>query len=464
MTTTAPDPQPTAPELESGVVTPAVTTPGTAALLRRLALRVHFFAGILVAPFLAVLCLTGIIYVFMPQVNNLVYHNEYFVDSHSAPARPLAEQVQAALLANPGATLTSVITPAGEDRTTAVVLSVAGLESEQARTVYLDPYTAQVRGALTTTNGRPPLQQWLRDLHGNLHLGTPGRLYSEVVASWLPVLIIGGLILWIGRRRKRKARDLLLPERGGKPGRARTRNRHGALGLWLSIGLLAISVTGLTWSNYAGDRFDTLVTAMDAHTPTMPAAAISTPIAGVPPISVDDALGIARTAGLRGSLTVTPPSKPTTPFTIKESFQTLPVRSDSVGVDPYTGRVVAELHFTDYPLAAKLTTLGILAHSGTLFGPANQIGMALLALGTLTMIVLAYRMWWKRRPLRSGGLPGAPAKPVWSQLSQPVVLVVLLSAAALSWALPVLGMSLVVFLLADFGVLGIRRLLRHRIG
>jgi hypothetical protein len=78
-----------------------------------------------------------------------------------------------------------------------------------------------VRGALTTTNGRPPLQQWLRDLHGNLRLGTPGRLYSEVVASWLPVLIIGGLILWIGRRRKRKVRDLALPERGVKPASAR---------------------------------------------------------------------------------------------------------------------------------------------------------------------------------------------------------------------------------------------------
>jgi uncharacterized iron-regulated membrane protein len=467
MTTTAPDPQPTAPpspELDTGATTPAVTTPSTAALLRRLALRVHFFAGILVAPFLAVLCLTGIAYVFTPQVNNLVYHNEYFVDSHSAPARPLAEQVQAALLANPGATLSSVITPANEDRTTAVVLSVAGLESGQARTVYLDPYTSQVRGALTTTNGRPPLQQWLRDLHGNLHLGTPGRLYSEAAASWLPVLITGGLILWIGRRRKRKVRDLLLPERGAKPGRARTRNRHAALGLWLSIGLLAISITGLTWSNYAGDRFDALVTAMDGHTPTMPKAAMPTPPAGVPPISFDEAYTVARKAGLRGGLTVTPPSGPTTPFTMKESFQTLPVRSDSVAVDPYSGRVVAELRFTDYPLPAKLTTLGILAHSGTLFGLANQIGMALLALGALTMITLAYRMWWKRRPPRTGRLPGAPAKPVWSQLSQPVVLLVLLSAAALSWALPVLGMSLVVFLTVDFGVLGIRRRIRHPIG
>jgi uncharacterized iron-regulated membrane protein len=60
-----------------------------------------------------------------------------------------------------------------------MVLSVARLESGQARTVYLDPYTTQVRGALTTTDGRPPPQQWLRDLHGNLHLATPGRLYSR---------------------------------------------------------------------------------------------------------------------------------------------------------------------------------------------------------------------------------------------------------------------------------------------
>jgi uncharacterized iron-regulated membrane protein len=446
MTTTVPDPQPstvldTTPE-------PAHRTPSSTAALRRLALRVHFLAGVLVAPFLAVLCLTGIAYVFMPQVNNLVYHNEYFVDSHTTPPQPLAEQVQAALEVNPGATLTSVITPAGEDGTTAVVLSVAGLEPGQARTVYVDPYTTQVRGALTTTSGRSPLQQWLRDLHGNLHLGTPGRLYSELAASWLPVLVLGGLVLWISRRRKARAT---------KPGRARTRKRHAVLGIWLSIGLLAVSITGLTWSNYAGQHFETLVSALDGRTPSLPRVAVSPPVAGAAPISIDAAVTAARGAGLRDSLTVTPPPKPSVAYTVNESFQTLPVRSDSVAVDPYTGNVLAHLRFTDYPLAAKLTTLGILAHSGTLFGLANQIGMALLALGTLVLISFGYRMWWKRRPGGTGRLPGALAKPGWSQLPQSTVVLILLGSAALGWALPVFGASLLAFFVVESGILGIRR-------
>jgi hypothetical protein len=44
------------------------------------------------------------------------------------------------------------------------------------------------------------------------------------------MLIIGGLILWIGRRRNRTKRDLVLPERDVKPGRARTRNSGARAG------------------------------------------------------------------------------------------------------------------------------------------------------------------------------------------------------------------------------------------
>jgi uncharacterized iron-regulated membrane protein len=285
-------------------------------------------------------------------------------------------------------------------------------------------------------------------------------LYSETAASWLPFLVIGGLILWIGRRRKRKVRDLLIPENGLKAGRPRLRNRHAVLGIWLAIGLLAISVTGLTWSNYAGARFQALVTALNGRTPSLSAVVPTQPV-GTPTIGVDRALAAGRQAGLAGSLTVTPPKKSGAAYTVAESFQTLPVRSDSVAVDPYSGAVVGQLHFADYPLSAKLTTLGILLHSGTLFGLANQVGMALLALGTLVMIMLGYRMWWQRRPQRAGQrrrLAPPLAKPIWSQLSKPVVLLAVLVTVAVGWALPVLGATLILFLAAEFGLYAIRRL------
>ena len=33
-------------------------------------------------------------------------------------------------------------------------------------------------------------------------------------------------------------------------------NWHGSVGIWLTVALVFISLTGLTWSTFAGDRFD----------------------------------------------------------------------------------------------------------------------------------------------------------------------------------------------------------------
>ena len=145
------------------------------AALRPLVLRVHFYAGLLVAPFLVVACLTGLAHVFSPQLNDLIYDHELRVGPHTGAPRPLDEQVAAALAAHPEGTLDSLVVDSDPDRTTAIVLAVPGLPEETARSVYVDPYTADVRGALDTWYDTPPLQTTLDMLHRNLLLGETGR-------------------------------------------------------------------------------------------------------------------------------------------------------------------------------------------------------------------------------------------------------------------------------------------------
>jgi uncharacterized iron-regulated membrane protein len=47
---------------------------------------------------------------------------------------------------------------------------------------------------------------------------------------------------------------------------------------------------------------------------------------------------------------------------------------------------------------------------GDFFGLANQLLLAALAIGLITVIIWGYRMWWQRRPTRNGNraLVGAP--------------------------------------------------------
>jgi len=268
-------PETTAPETAAPETRTHSTAPTGWAALRPLVLRLHFYAGVLVAPFLAIACLTGLIYVFSPQLSDAVYADELLVGPHAGPARPLDEQVAAALAAHPEGTLNSLVLPGDPDRTTGVVLDVDGLGDDLQRTVYVDPYTAQVRGSLDTWWDTPPLQTTLDALHRNLLLGEPGRIYSELAASWLWVLVLGGLALWIGKRHgRRSVRDSVVPPRGMRPGRMRIMGWHGATGVWLAVALLFISATGLTWSTYAGERFGAIVDAVKGSTPALAAESV----------------------------------------------------------------------------------------------------------------------------------------------------------------------------------------------
>ena len=65
-----------------------------------------------------------------------------------------------------------------------------------------------------------------------------------------------GWSLWWRRQRGRRTR----PARCSRPtwpprkGVRRTRSWHAATGVWLAVGLLFLSATGLTWSRYAGEQ------------------------------------------------------------------------------------------------------------------------------------------------------------------------------------------------------------------
>jgi len=420
--------------------------PGLA--LTRLIRRVHFYAGLLVAPFLAILCLTGIAYVFTPQINDALYAQQLIVAPQPGPMRPLDDQVGAAMAAHPTALLDSVKPAAQPDRTTAVLLDPPGAAGDDQLAVYVNPYTAEVTGTLTLVHGEPPVQHWLRDFHGDLQLGTVGAIYSEFAASWLPVLFLGGLFLWIRKRRARR-RDLLVPSRGTRPGRNRMMNWHGSVGIWLTVALVFISLTGLTWSTFAGNRFETVLTALDARAPKLATTSVPSGSGNPQVITVGQAEATARAAGLQGPLTVTPPTKPAAPFVVAETSNSVPLHRDKIALDPGSGAVLETLRFGEYPLLAQLSTIGILAHTGTLLGLFNQIAMTAMSLGILAVIFWGYRMWWLRRPTRGGAPRALEARGVLRSSPQAMLSGILALAVAVGWLLPVFGVSVVIFLLAD---------------
>lgn len=446
----------TAPSTTTDEAPPPATTPAPSpsrwAPLRPLVLRLHFYAGALVAPFLLVAAVTGFLYAGSFQAEKLVYAHELTVARVGDTELPISDQVAAARKAHPEGTV-SAIRPAPEaDATTRVLLSgVKGVDPDHSLAVFVDPYTGEVRGALEQygSSGALPLRTWIDEFHRDLHLGETGRLYSELAASWLWVIAGGGLVLWFSRRRAlRKVR--------GTSGRRRTLGLHGTIGVWAAAGFLFLSATGLTWSTYAGANIDELRTSLGQATPSVSAtaggehaghgAAASTG-AGEHGVGLDKVLAAARAEGLGNPVEIVPPADADSAYVVSQIQRSWPEKQDSVAVDPASGEVTDVLRFDDYPLLAKLTRWGIDLHTGNLFGLVNQIALMLLALALILLIVWGYRMWWQRG---RGSAFGRPIpRGAWQQVPPLFLVPAVAVVAVVGYFVPLLGITLTAFVVVD---------------
>lgn len=464
------------PELEREAETSGSENPRS---LRPLLLRLHFYAGILIAPFILIAAVSGGLYAIAPTLEQVVYRDYLHVES-TGTAVPVGEQITSALRERPDLAVSAVRPAATPGETTRVLFTDPSLGESERLAVFVDPATAEPVGELTVYGsvGALPLRGWISQLHRNLHLGEPGRLYSELAASWLWVIALGGLYLWVDRYRKAKRRDaekarLLTVDRSGSQ-RSRTLNWHGAVGIWLAAGLVFLSATGLTWSRYAGDNVDQLRTAMSWTTPTVSSSLGSEPSApsgghdghgghapkadpallGANIDRIDSVLAVAATNGVTGAVEASIPVDGDTAFVVKQTRQAWVFSTNAVAVDGATAEVTDVLRFSDWPLAAKLTSWGIALHMGVLFGLVSQLALVALAIALVTVIARGYLMWWRRRPARGSNFAvgRAPTRGGIRRVSTPVAVAILAGFIAIGYFVPLVGLSLLGFLVIDAAV------------
>ncbi|MFG3521223.1 PepSY-associated TM helix domain-containing protein [Nocardia nova] len=451
---------------------------GTARAVQALAMRLHFYAGVFVAPFILIAAVTGALYAVAPSLESIVNRDLLHVDS-TGPARPLSEQIAAGVAAEPGLALVAVDPAQHAGDTTRVIFTDPSLGESERRAVFVDPATATSVGdsVVYGSTGALPMRTWIDVLHRNLHLGDVGRLYSEMAASWMWVIALAGVVMWL-RRSRGSLRRLLWPDRS-KAGRPRSVGAHATVGMWILLPLLFLSATGLTWSLHAGQHITSLRQQLSWTTPVVDTALPGAPMPSMPaggehaehtgghgmsmPVPADRAaqadkvLAVARGHGIDGPVEISVPAKDTTAFTVKERRLPGVYTQDAIAVDGRTGDVTDILRYADWPLMAELANWGIALHMGMLFGLANQLLLLATMIALITVIGRGYLMWWRRRPTRADGpftFGRAPARgvlrraPLW--ISVPLIAV----TVGIGWFAPVLGVSLLAFLIVDV-VLGL---------
>lgn len=423
-------------------------------LLRRL----HFYIGLFVGPFIFIAALSGTLYVATPQLENWLYQDALYGASGGA-RHPLAQQIAVAQQVTGGHLRIHAVRPGLADNdTTRVLFADPALNASENRAIFIDPLTLQVKGDMTVygTSGILPLRQWIDYFHRSLLLGDTGRLYSELAASWMWIAALGGIVLWFYTRPKRRLNNRV----------QNTRRLHVTLGWCLLAGMLLFSATGLTWSQWAGGNVDRLRAAFGWMTPQVNtqlhgAAPAADPHAEhqmhhhagmMPPMAqdlalYDAALQRARGAGLLATkLEIRAPRSADQAWTVTEIDRSWPTQVDAVAINGSTLRVVDRTRFSDFPLMAKLTRWGVDFHMGILFGLPNQLLLIAFGAALCVMIAIGYRLWWLRRPAPSAS---STLLHCWLSLSLSGRVVTLLAALALGLAMPVMGASLLLFLLID---------------
>jgi uncharacterized iron-regulated membrane protein len=171
---------------------------------------------VLVAPFLLVAALTGLLYAASFQAEKIVYDHELTVPAGDRKL-PVSRQVAAAREAHPEGTVAAVRPSPEADATTRVMLSgVPGVDPGRTLAVFVDPCTAEARRNSTVPPVRcrcapvdvlrfadypvlAKLTRWGFELHtGNL-FGVVNQI--ALMALALILMILGGYRMWWQRGR-----------------------------------------------------------------------------------------------------------------------------------------------------------------------------------------------------------------------------------------------------------------------
>ncbi|MFW0780604.1 PepSY-associated TM helix domain-containing protein [Rossellomorea marisflavi] len=423
--------------------------------------RWHFYAGLIFAPFLFILAVTGSIYLFKPQIEGVLYNQYYDVQPQGDKIAP-AEQIEEVKKLHPDATVTSYRPGESADCSSEVGIST----EEGSSTVFIDPYTGKSLGELKADDR---IMNKIEEIHGELMAGTLGDRIVELAACWAVVLIVTGLFLWFPRK-KDKLSGVLFP-RFNKGKKIFRRDLHAVPAFWITAGMLFLILTGLPWSGFWGTNFQNAVTNSGAGYPpsiwtgNAPQSEVKTKeIAEVPwgaenldvpksalegytPLSINDVVDIANSQDIDPSYTIYIPQDPTGVYTLSA----FPARAQdelTIHIDQYSGAILADYRYDHYGPVGKAVALGITLHKGTQFGIFNQILSLLICLGIILVVVSGFYLWLKRKPKHEMGAPKGPS--IWRFRAFLAVMI------ALGIIFPLVGLSLIVVWLLDWLI--IRRL------
>ncbi len=423
--------------------------------------RWHFYAGLLVLPFLVLLAVTGGLYLFKPELDHALYRSLIDLPATSVARAPLVTGILEAERALEGR-VEQITLPERPDRSLRLLVRVA---SGEPRTAYVDPRDGRFLGS-TPAGG---VMQLIRKIHSLQYFGFWASSLIEIAAGWSIVLVVTGVFLWWPRGRTSGVVTI-----GGSPKTRRLwRDLHAVTGVFAAAVVLFLALTGMPWSKFWGDHVQQWATNANLNMPAPPAdvtpawmlteampgmnhaphsaadvrpalpwAVERMPVQQSPPdaadIGIDAAVARFAALGLPLPFSVQPPEGARGAY-VGSYMPDQATRERTIYLDR-SGQVLGDVGFRDYGVAGKVIEWGIMVHQGQQYGPVNRYLMLAGCIAIILLAVSAVTMWWKRRPRGTLAAPTAERRSVWG-----VGAVVVVAGIVF----PLVGLSLIAALALD---------------
>jgi uncharacterized iron-regulated membrane protein len=437
--------------------------------------RWHFFAALIVIPFVLWQSVTGTLYLWSEWWMDQAHPQMRFVKPQQQQL-PLSEQIPAALNAvdgRPGRKFVRADTAAGDgaglssssgaphhhgmpSALSGIAVQSVLLSDDPARSttvllqsgagglpfpVFVDPYTGAVLGRLSSTAWLPGIS---RALHGGWPLGEPGSWLLELGDGWAILMVATGLYLWWPRGRGVAA----LWPRTGAGTRVLLRDLHSCVAVWFAVVFLFFLLSALPWTAFWGGK---VLSAIESNTGQKSPAGFSpggASIAQFVDVSqpIEQAVAAARQAGVLGTLDIRLAPWPGAQLFITNTH-VRPSQDRTLLADPAAGAIRGDFKNAQIPVIPRLVALGIHVHQAD-FGPVNTWLNTVFAGSLIWLCVTGVLSWWNRRPT---GKVGAPPK-VNAGVPRPVTAIAVVACVLM----PLFGISILLIALAELGVARLR--------
>ncbi|MDE7305198.1 MAG: PepSY domain-containing protein [Alistipes sp.] len=207
---------------------------------KKLYRKLHLWLSVPFGLFIALICFSGSMLVFEREITEMCCPELYFVEEVGGKPLPidrLLEQVAAAL--PDSVSVTGVTIPSDAGRTWQV-----GLSKPRRASLQVDPYTGRIKGSTTRLPFYGTMFRLHRWMMGSSSGG--GKMLVGISTLMLVVILITGLLMWLTNRNKPLTQSLKIGFTKSWP--RFWHDLHVAGGIYATIFLLALALTGLTWS------------------------------------------------------------------------------------------------------------------------------------------------------------------------------------------------------------------------